>query len=128
MKKFVIICAIIAVIFGVAWATNTTTQDAGIIQITGLDADWFWNVSTDAGLSYCINITSIEFVPSAANDRMIIHDGGIDGVPIFDSGIVSDTDTRIKYFSGDKCLKPVIDITDCTLGTAASAQVTISYR
>lgn len=99
---------------------NTTTITGKQISITGLDADWLW--TTAIGSSGCY-LKSITFIPSAANDRMLIHEGGIDGAEVFDTGIVSGTDARTKYFDrGHKCA-PVIDISDCTLGTAANAKV-----
>lgn len=106
---------------------NTTTHGRGTVQITGLDADWLYstNGGFDANMGMCVS--AIEFVPSTANDRMIIHDGGIDAAPIFDSGLVTTVDPVIKYFNPPKWTRPVIDISDCTLGTAANAKVIIDY-
>ena len=101
---------------------NTTTETGRQITVTGLDTDWLW--VTETGMKKAC-LRSITFIPSAANDRMIIHEGGIDGAVLFDTGIVSGTDARTKYFGDDGfwCY-PVVDISDCTLGTAANAALT----
>ena len=100
---------------------NTTTISGKQILITGLDADWLW--ATAIGSTACY-LRSVTFIPSAANDRFILHDGGIDAAELFDTGIVSGTDARTKYFAdrGHRCI-PTIDISDCTLGTAANCKV-----
>lgn len=100
---------------------NTTTITGKQILITGLDADWLWGTAIG---STAARLRSITFIPSAANDRMIVHEGGIDGAELFDTGIVSGTDARTKYFgdNGFWC-NPVIDISDCTLSAAANAKV-----
>jgi len=106
---------------------NTTLCTRGTIQITGLDADW--TLATDL-VTYAasgILITSIQFNPSATNDRMIIHDGGIDAVQPFNVICGSSADIKIKYFNSPDFMWPVIDITDCTLSVAASAMVIIRF-
>ena len=105
---------------------NTTTVKNRIVQITGLDVDWHWNVELPdfSGLD-AISVRRISFRPSAANDVMIIHDGTIDGVSVFEVKCAADTDDRIKYFNPPERMAPVIDISDCTLGVAADAKVII---
>lgn len=107
---------------------NTTVQSRNTIQITGLDADWLWDTefSEIAASLGGMWVRSIQFNPSAANDVMIINDGGIDGPSIFDVKCTADTDQRVKYFDPPLYCAPVIDITDCTLGTAANAKVIIT--
>ncbi len=104
---------------------NTTTVGQNTIQITGLDADWIYSTVMGIAGAQCF-ITAIEFIPSATDDRMIIHDGGIDDAAIFDSGPCVD-EYSIKYvtFNPPKPCDPVIDISDCTLGTPANAKVVI---
>ena len=102
--------------------SNTTTMNGPIITITGLDADWLWN--SDTVFTNGIKVHSIRFHPSGANDIMIIHDHGIDGAEIFSVKCSGDTDDRVQYYNG-AWLRPVIDITDCTLSSAAAAKVTI---
>lgn len=104
---------------------NTTTVGRGTIVITGLDSDWSY--STDGGFDSDIGckVSSIQFLPSAANDIMQIHDGGVDGALIFDSGPAGGTAPIFKNFDPPRWVRPVIDISDCTLGTAANAKVMI---
>lgn len=105
---------------------NTTTIGKNHIQITGLDADWTWNteLSEHAHMNGII-VKSIQFNPSGANDVFIIHEGGIDGASIFEVKCTGDTDNRVKYFDPPLHCAPVIDISDCTLATAANAKVII---
>ena len=105
---------------------NTTLFDGNIITITGLDADW--NAATESKTSHrpFLKVQAIQFIPSAASDRMIIHDNGIDAIDIFDSGTVTDAnDSRIQYYDPPLICNPVIDISDCTFGTAGNCKVKI---
>lgn len=144
MKKFsVIVCSLFLFCWSVAWGANTTIYDDNTITITGLDADWYYDVEMAALKALgtypkeqvdnigSLIIDAIQFIPSATDDRLIIHGGGgLNASPIFDSGKVADAyDTRIQYYDGDgKRSKPVIDISDCTLGTAANAVVKIHLK
>lgn len=146
MKKcLVLIFSVLFLFTASAWGANTTTYDDGTITITGLDANWYYDVEM-AALKTAGNypremvdrigalvIDSIQFIPGATNDRMIIHgDAGLNGSPIFDTGKVADAyDTRIQYYGGEgRFSKPVIDISDCTLGvgTLANCVVKIHLR
>ena len=103
--------------------SNTTTINGNTITITGLDADWSWDSDTPqyvAGLF----IDSIRFHPSGPNDVFIVHEGGINGAELFSAVCSDNTDDRIQYYHG-LVQHPVIDISDCTLTTAASAKLTI---
>jgi len=102
---------------------NTTVIKGNVIQITGLDADW--NGSTETGLSN-MRISSIQFNPSGADDEMIVHDGGIDGVTIFHMKSADVYDQKIRYYEPPIIANPVIDISDCTLATPADAKVLIT--
>jgi hypothetical protein len=119
------------------FAANTTTVGPSlqVIQIVpDGSTDWTWSTEIDA-LSLtarqesrlkAAKIVSIVFYPSAANDRMIIHDGGIDNAAYFDSGAVSGADDpRIVHYELRRNVELVIDATDCTLDTAASTKVLI---
>ena len=111
--------------------SNTTTHGKGAFTITGLDADWTYGTDVAASTGFPANgmwISRIQFIPSAVADRMIIHDGGIDAQEIFDSGAVTSTDPVIEYYDDISSRKPVIDIDDCTLSSAAAAKVIISYK
>jgi hypothetical protein len=104
---------------------NVTTQGRGTIVITGLDADWTY--TTDGGFDAGIGclVSSIQFLPSAQNDIMQVHDGGVDGALIFDSGPAGGTAPIFKNFDPPRWVRPVIDITDCNLDTEADAKVII---
>jgi hypothetical protein len=104
---------------------NVTTVGTNQIQITGLDADWSWEDDTDfiAG----IWVRSIQFLPSAANDIMIIHDKTIDGADIFNTGPTGGTAPILEPEGIPVKMYPVIDISDCTFTTAANAKVIIDY-
>ncbi len=106
---------------------NTTVKSRATIQITGLDADWTWD--TDGGFNtfHGVRVSSIQFLPSAASDVMIVHDGGVDGADIFNSGPTVGTSPLYKNFDPPVLLRPVIDISDCTLDSAGDAKVIIDY-
>ena len=103
---------------------NTTTSDDSSIQIVpDGSTDWLWSSDLTAKNSG-IHVNSIQFVPSAAADRLIIRNGSITGVTLFDSGAVVDAGAVIRYYSG-KRIRPVIDASECTFDTAASAKIMI---
>ena len=105
---------------------NTTTTDGNFIEIT-LDGstDWRWDADMDAffRIPTGVMIRSIGFKPSAANDVMVIRENGVDGAAIFSVKCADTTDDRVKYFNPPRKIRPVIDATDITLGTAANARV-----
>ena len=98
---------------------NTTTRTGRFITITGLDDDWWGNVALGAA----VELLAVQFVPSAASDRMIIRNGGLDNAVIFDSGVTANTNPLRVDMPGSQYCNPVIDISDCTLSTAANAKV-----
>ena len=105
---------------------NTTLHGNGVVQITGLDADWRWDTDGGFDTEVGMKVTAIQFCPSASNDVMIVHDKSIDAVPLLDSNPTGTAPVQNK-FPGGKWCKPVIDISDCTLDTAANAKVIIYY-
>lgn len=132
--KRLFICLIACLVFPfAALAANTTNiSTSGFsIEITGLDADWYWETEIAANTSIPekfkdAKIAAIVFYPSAANDRFIIHDGGIDEAAFFDSGLVSAaSDPRVLYYIPAKQANLIIDISDCTMNTAANCKVVI---
>lgn|SRR5574343_194861 len=132
MKKLLLTLLLICVPTFVFAANTTAVSTSGeSIQITGLDADWYWETEITASTSISSDvkysrIKAIFFYPSAANDRFIIHDGGLDTAPIFDSGLVTAaTDARVAYYVPSAAPNLVIDISDCTLSNAANAKVVI---
>ena len=112
-------------------AANTIVVEGGVISIVSDGStDWSWTDDI-SDRPNGITVYSIQFCPSATADQMIIHNGTLDSVPIFDSGIVTGTDCIIKYFPSPagygKRAKPVIDASDITLDTAADAVTYIEY-
>ena len=107
---------------------NTTKISGRQIMITGLDADW--SIDNDlTGYDAGFKIISIVFVPSAANDVMVIKNskaGTAADADMFRVKVTGDTDQRIEYYYGNVHF-PFIDISDCTLGTAANAKVLINF-
>lgn len=116
---------------------NTTKLADRFLQIKGLDADW--SIPGDlAGFAKSgLQVKSITVHPTAANDIFIIKAGlpsqattiaaiatTSTAPEILHVKCTGDTDQRIKYF-GDKGQRmwPFIDISDCTLGTAANARI-----
>jgi len=112
-------------------ASAGTAKGEKCITITGIDpadgdTDWY---STKVGYPYDLDIWCIVFYPSATNDIMIIHDDGLDTWELFDSGKCADTyDARVLYFPPRTMIRPVIDASDCTIGTPANAKVKIYFR
>ena len=106
---------------------NTTTDQNQIVTITGLDADWYNSVALSNPVERR-QLFSIQFIPSAANDVMIIHDGSIDGPIVFKKTASGVSDSTPEYYPRGVRPNLVIDISDCTFGTAANAMVKIIYR
>jgi len=109
----------------------TTTQGRGSFTISDIDGDWTYGTDVDVNAGFPANgmwVTSIQFLPTAVSDQLIIHDGGIDAQEVFDSGVVTSMDPVIKYFQPARHCKPVIDESDCTFGTAANAVCIIDYE
>ena len=133
MKKLIKSLIIATVLFfsTYVFAANTTivTDQNQVITITGLDEDWDASTETETmGLlrNGILKVWMVVFIPGATDDRMIIRDGGIDAAEFFDAGPQADSyDARVKYFIEPLEVNPVIDISDCILGTAANAKVMI---
>ena len=103
---------------------NTTKLSGCTLQITGLDANW--NLDTDMAGTKALKIRSIEFIPSGANDVMIIRNspaGTATAATIFHVKCADDTDQRIMSFGAGEWFAPCIVIAQCTLSVAASAKV-----
>ena len=105
--------------------TADTTKSGYFIQVTysGTGADW--DYSTNGGFSgRGMKVKSILWHPTAANDILIVNDGGLDGATIVHTKASAATDTKVKYFGGaGTWMKPYIDLTDCTFGTVTSTKI-----
>ena len=133
MKKLIklLVLALFLSFASYTFAANTivVTDQNQVITITGLDEDFDASLATETmGLlrNGILKVWAVVFIPSATNDRMIIRDNGIDEPEFFDPGPYADSyDARVLYFIEPLEVNPVIDISDCILGTAANAKVMI---
>ena len=110
----------------------STTHGKGVIEIDDIDADWVYGTDVTANEGFPaggMGVRSIAFVPSQANDRMIIHDGGVDAAVFFDTGAMTTVDPAVQYFErNEPWRRPVIDESDCTIGgSSANSKVIITY-
>ena len=109
---------------------NTTTRAPGAIHLV-LDGSADWSYIDDAHFPAAegIKIHSIQFNPSAANDILVIRNKTLITGTIThylkaaDVGPVFEPDRFFPMWE-----YPVIDATDLTLGTPASASVIIRYE
>jgi len=99
-----------------AFAVNTVTSSNGIITLSAIDSDYVPTID--------MAINSIEFVPGAVNDVLVVRSWTIVG-QIITTLVSSDGEARIKYFN-KKLLRPAIDFSECTL--TAGSLVIIDYE
>jgi len=131
LKKSLVI--LVALIFIPVWALAGNTTSVGsskkVIQIVpDGSTDWVWedDLSGQGSTVLRSKIKRIVFYPSASNDRMIIHDGGIDNAAYFDSGLVSGADDpRTVVYDPPIPVRLVIDATDNTTSSAADCKILI---
>lgn len=97
--------------------SNTTVEKSQTIVITGLDEDWISGTDSEARLYY---IKSVQFIPGAIGDRLIIRNDGIDECEVFDSGICPTAGLAIyERMDNEQQSAPVIDISDCTCSSGS---------
>ena len=127
MKKLLLVLAILALMVSQVWATAwTATKMVGMLTLVPADATTSYDSSTPYPNG--MYISSIAFLPSAANDVLVVRDGSATGVVIAKFKSI-DGGPQIKYFSGEKVFRPYILYTDNTIsGTATAAMVNIEYR
>lgn len=124
MKKiFLVLIVLLSFMMSTQVFAISTQRDGQFIEITTLDDDWTATTNSEVG-GYVL-VTSIEFIPSAIGDRMIIHNGGINDAAMFDSAAVPVSQVYLIQYDPPAFANPVIDISDCTIGTAANAKVII---
>ena len=122
-KHLFMVLALVTLFAVSAWAANTVTTDAGTIKIVpDGTTDWAWTSLAGANANGLV-VYSIQFNPSAANDVLILHNGGIDGVEVFNSGPAGGTAPIIKYYPQGKVIRLVFDASDCTFSVAANASI-----
>jgi len=105
--------------------SNTTTEGRGTIVIVP-DGSTDWVAGTDTGIED-YKVVSIQFIPSAANDRLIVRDKSITGIEKFDSGLAPGTAPIFEPYPEPQWMMPVIDASECTFGTPASCKIIIDY-
>lgn len=107
---------------------NTEVWGKRFLQVT-LDAsgDWRCGDPTNTGSGERpIRPKSLIFFPSAANDVLIVREGSITG-PIMAKLIALAAEQQGLYFNGDESVVPVIDYSECTFSTPASAVITFEF-
>lgn len=105
----------------------TVTIEEGVIDISGIDADWTWS---DLLPQYPdgIPVVSIQFIPGAQNNEVVIKSTDENGGEIFRTAPAASTsDQKIEYFNlggnGYKFLKPFIDYDQCTLSAGHRVKI-----
>lgn len=124
MKKLALILLVLLLAVP-AWAANTVTTNIPgmIIIIPDGSSDYTSTTNFPAG----IKLTAIKFYPSAANDVLVIRNGPvatgtkISAMKSIDGGTLKD------MFPGIVRLKPTLDASDCTFGTAANCIIIFEY-
>jgi hypothetical protein len=118
-----LLIAIIPFLAAPAMAANAVSYDQGTVTIVfDGSTDFSWTELAGAP-STGIVVRSIQFNTSAANDVLVVHNGGLDAIPIFQNPPAGGVEAHIKYFPGGKRCRPVIDYSDCVVDTDANAIV-----
>ena len=76
-----------------------------------LDDDWQSGVDTASRLYY---LKSVQFIPGAVSDRLIIRNGGVGKCEVFDSGVCQAEGQAVyEKMDDDVQIAPFIDISEC---------------
>lgn len=132
-RKSSLVLAVIALVVAVIWisyayAVNTITYEQGTINIVPDGAtDFKWSEISEAS-SQGLIVYSIQFNPSAANDRIKVRHGTTAGTLVWDTNPAGSTAPLIKYFPQGKRIKLVIADSDCTYTTPGNAMITIETK
>jgi len=95
----------------------TEKERDGCLEISSISADWDYAVSKPTSWPDNPRLSSIEFHPGAASDRVVIRQRDDNGPVRFDSGATDNVgDARIKYFHGLRVV-PYIVYSESTLST-----------
>jgi hypothetical protein len=86
----------------------------GIIEITSIAADWDYDTIRPAGWPSKPRLLSINFVPGAADDTILIRVNDTTGPQCFYARCENVYDQRIEYYHGSR-FRPFIDFSECTL-------------
>ena len=91
-------------------------------EITGPDANW--NITTESHIASAkgVRIVSIWFVPSGANDVLVIRDGSASGPAMFYGKALNASEPVKHYYKGG-IKKPYIQQADCSFAASANVRV-----
>jgi len=92
----------------------TELEKNGILEITGIAADWDYKASKPASWPANPRLTSIKFNPGAASDALLVNQKEAGGPEAFYARCADINDQRIEYYHGGRCI-PYIDFSGCTL-------------
>ena len=124
MKKAILTCLLV-LLAGTVFAGTTVVKTGLVIEITAIDADWYWTDIPGADEDG-IYVEWIVFLPGAASDKMSISWSRPEYPELFPSVPRSaTTDGQIIYYNG-KRIKPVIDYSDCTLNAGHKVTIFLS--
>ena len=87
---------------------NTIVVGKGTIHIT-FDGATAYDIASGSGLTNDptdgLKVKSLLFIPSAADDAIVVRDEIAAGAPYFEALAIDAYDEKIKYFAGDRRLK-----------------------
>lgn len=93
--------------------SNTVTKSGRAVNVTAMDSDFDFSADTGMGVS---NLESIQFIPNASDDELIVRDGSATGPIIFQFKAIDGYDSAVKYFSGQKH-NPYIKYSECSVAS-----------
>ena len=93
---------------------NDVIEKDGILEITGINADWDYKASKPANWADNPRLSSITFVPGAASDKLVVRQKEAGGPRRMEVSCADANDQRIKYFHGQHVM-PYIDEGNSTL-------------
>ena len=84
------------------------------------DATDDWHSSVD-GYWPEMKVSSILFRGTAAGERVVVRDGGVNGPEICDLSITGANDQNVKYIDNAKWSDPYIDYSECVMSLTTTA-------
>jgi len=116
--------------------TSTTKISGKYIMVTWAtnigDVDWNLTTHMSDFVSTGLRVKAIQFVPSAANDVMVIRNSpatSTTAAEIFNVKCADTTDQRREYHDSPSLpgtqMWPMVDVSACTITTVANARLLI---
>jgi len=103
--------------------TADTTKSGKVVQVSYTGSGDDWNHLTNAGYAH-MHVRAIIWLPSGANDILVINEGGLDGASIVHWKASAITDTKqIPFGYPGVRLHPYIDLSDCTFSAVTSTKI-----